>query len=117
MSERVEKVCDVFVASNCSPRGKRRFNPGRQTQMGKRKREAESQSAASHSSAAAASFAEGQLLKFGWKKGKGLGKDGHGIAKAIKVGHKQDTLGLGKDSDQWTVQVGFEKRGPIEAPF
>ncbi|KAI9018213.1 hypothetical protein DFJ74DRAFT_676396 [Hyaloraphidium curvatum] len=71
--------------------------------MAKRKRE-DGLAAAGHTMSRSESFAEAQLRKFGWKKGSGLGKHGHGIAKAIKVGHKQDTFGLGKDADQWTAQ-------------
>lgn len=73
--------------------------------MTKRKRETPNDTT-SNRSELTSSFAESQLLKFGWRKGTGLGRNGRGIAKAIKVGHKQDTFGLGKDADQWTVQVG-----------
>jgi hypothetical protein len=46
-------------------------------------------------------FAESQLKKYGWSKGDGLGKNKQGIKKAISVGIKNDTNGLGKDTDSW----------------
>ncbi|KAJ3274966.1 G patch domain-containing protein 4 [Terramyces sp. JEL0728] len=49
-------------------------------------------------------FAERQLKKYGWKKGQGLGKNGEGISKAISVGVKNDTDGLGAKSDEWSFQ-------------
>jgi hypothetical protein len=70
--------------------------------MRKRKRDDGGSSAAP--AGGTTTFAESQLAKFGWIKGHGLGKNKQGMTKAIKVGHKQDTLGLGKDADQWTVQ-------------
>ncbi|KAL8184316.1 UNVERIFIED_CONTAM: G patch domain-containing protein 4 [Gekko kuhli] len=48
-------------------------------------------------------FAEKQLKKHGWKKGKGLGKRENGISEAIKVKVKCDTAGVGHDSaEQFT---------------
>ncbi|ORX49997.1 hypothetical protein BCR36DRAFT_404563 [Piromyces finnis] len=46
-------------------------------------------------------FAESQLKKYGWSKGDGLGKNKQGIKKAISVGIKNDTNGLGKDTNSW----------------
>ncbi|ORX79500.1 hypothetical protein BCR32DRAFT_294414 [Anaeromyces robustus] len=46
-------------------------------------------------------FAESQLKKYGWSKGDGLGKHKQGIKKAISVGIKNDTNGLGKDTNSW----------------
>ncbi|KAF7238390.1 G patch domain-containing protein 4 [Varanus komodoensis] len=43
-------------------------------------------------------FAEKQLKKHGWKKGKGLGKQENGISEAIKVKVKCDTAGVGHNS-------------------
>ncbi|KAK9759372.1 hypothetical protein K7432_017745 [Basidiobolus ranarum] len=40
-------------------------------------------------------FAEAQLTKFGWQKGKGLGRNNEGIKRAISVVKKNDTKGLG----------------------
>ncbi|ORX92842.1 hypothetical protein K493DRAFT_338608 [Basidiobolus meristosporus CBS 931.73] len=40
-------------------------------------------------------FAEAQLAKFGWEKGKGLGRNNEGIKRAISVVKKNDTKGLG----------------------
>ncbi|CAB3999064.1 G patch domain-containing 4-like, partial [Paramuricea clavata] len=42
-------------------------------------------------------FAKKQLEKHGWSEGKGLGKDESGRASAIKVGVKNNTLGVGFD--------------------
>ncbi|XP_048369087.1 G patch domain-containing protein 4 [Sphaerodactylus townsendi] len=48
-------------------------------------------------------FAEKQLKKHGWKKGKGLGKKENGISEAIKVKVKCDAAGVGHDSaEQFT---------------
>ncbi|XP_060109769.1 G patch domain-containing protein 4 [Heteronotia binoei] len=48
-------------------------------------------------------FAEKQLKRHGWKKGKGLGKQENGISEAIKVKVKCDTAGVGHDSaEQFT---------------
>nr|XP_056709209.1 G patch domain-containing protein 4 [Euleptes europaea] len=48
-------------------------------------------------------FAEKQLKRHGWKKGKGLGKKENGISEAIKVKVKCDTAGVGHDSaEQFT---------------
>jgi len=43
-------------------------------------------------------FGRNQLVKYGWKEGKGLGKHENGIAKAIKPLLKFDTTGVGYDS-------------------
>ncbi|XP_017650245.1 G patch domain-containing protein 4 [Nannospalax galili] len=42
-------------------------------------------------------FAEEQLLKHGWTRGKGLGLKENGITQALKVTLKQDTHGVGHD--------------------
>lgn len=42
-------------------------------------------------------FAEKQLLKYGWKKGQGLGINQDGINRPITVGVKQDNQGIGVD--------------------
>ncbi|XP_063001746.1 G patch domain-containing protein 4 [Elgaria multicarinata webbii] len=48
-------------------------------------------------------FAEKQLKRHGWKKGKGLGKRENGISEAIKVKVKCDTAGVGHNSaEQFT---------------
>ncbi|KAI8592175.1 hypothetical protein BDZ88DRAFT_408538 [Geranomyces variabilis] len=47
-------------------------------------------------------FAQSQLAKYGWEKGTGLGKHRDGINKAISVGFKNDTDGLGAKSDEWS---------------
>ncbi|XP_014379663.1 G patch domain-containing protein 4 isoform X1 [Alligator sinensis] len=48
-------------------------------------------------------FAEQQLQRHGWKRGKGLGKKENGIAEAIKVKVKCDTAGVGHDpAEQFT---------------
>ncbi|XP_070616689.1 G patch domain-containing protein 4 [Erythrolamprus reginae] len=43
-------------------------------------------------------FAKKQLKKHGWKKGKGLGKKENGIAEALKVKIKCNTVGVGHDA-------------------
>ncbi|XP_048584528.1 G patch domain-containing protein 4 isoform X3 [Nematostella vectensis] len=48
-------------------------------------------------------FARKLLEKHGWEEGKGLGKEEGGITKAIKVGVKNDTRGVGFDlGEQFT---------------
>ncbi|KAJ3160413.1 G patch domain-containing protein 4 [Geranomyces michiganensis] len=47
-------------------------------------------------------FAQTQLAKYGWEKGTGLGKNRDGINKAVSVGFKNDTDGLGAKSDEWS---------------
>ncbi|XP_015275781.1 PREDICTED: G patch domain-containing protein 4 [Gekko japonicus] len=48
-------------------------------------------------------FAEKQLKKHGWEKGKGLGKQENGISEAIKVKVKCDSAGVGHNSaEQFT---------------
>ncbi|XP_029086339.1 G patch domain-containing protein 4 [Monodon monoceros] len=42
-------------------------------------------------------FAEEQLLKHGWTRGKGLGRKENGITQALRVTLKQDTHGVGHD--------------------
>ncbi|XP_035387045.1 G patch domain-containing protein 4 [Electrophorus electricus] len=49
------------------------------------------------------SFAERQLVRHGWERGKGLGRDESGISEAIKVKVKCDKGGVGhKESEQFT---------------
>lgn len=40
-------------------------------------------------------FARSQLTKHGWSEGEGLGKNGEGISKAIKIPLKKDNTGVG----------------------
>uniref|UniRef100_A0A8C8S0C2 G patch domain-containing protein 4 n=1 Tax=Pelusios castaneus TaxID=367368 RepID=A0A8C8S0C2_9SAUR len=48
-------------------------------------------------------FAEQQLQRHGWKRGKGLGKQENGISEAIKVKMKCNTAGVGHDpAEQFT---------------
>ncbi|XP_030014029.1 G patch domain-containing protein 4 isoform X3 [Sphaeramia orbicularis] len=48
-------------------------------------------------------FAEQQLLRHGWKHGKGLGRDENGISEAIKVKVKCDKGGVGhQEGEQFT---------------
>lgn len=48
-------------------------------------------------------FARNQLMKYGWKEGKGLGRNESGITKALKPKLKFDTRGVGHDvSEQFT---------------
>ncbi|XP_048880624.1 G patch domain-containing protein 4 isoform X4 [Brienomyrus brachyistius] len=48
-------------------------------------------------------FAEQQLLRHGWERGKGLGKEENGITEAIKVKIKCDKGGMGhKEGEQFT---------------
>jgi len=43
---------------------------------------------------AESSFAETQLKKYGWSRGKGLGKNLEGRSKAITVKQKKDSAGV-----------------------
>ncbi|KFM60921.1 G patch domain-containing protein 4, partial [Stegodyphus mimosarum] len=45
-------------------------------------------------------FGRKQLEKYGWTKGKGLGKEENGITKPIKSKLKFDTHGIGHDSSK-----------------
>ncbi|KAJ3005401.1 G patch domain-containing protein 4 [Thoreauomyces humboldtii] len=47
-------------------------------------------------------FAESQMKKYGWSKGTGLGKHRDGISKAISVGFKDDTTGIGAKDGEWS---------------
>ncbi|XP_032805594.2 G patch domain-containing protein 4 [Petromyzon marinus] len=48
-------------------------------------------------------FAEAQMLKHGWTRGKGLGRFENGRAEAVKVKVKHDTAGIGHDmAEQFT---------------
>ncbi|CAG8529019.1 3218_t:CDS:2 [Paraglomus brasilianum] len=51
---------------------------------------------------AESSFAETQLKKYGWSRGKGLGKNLEGRSKAITVKQKKDSAGLGLGSYDWS---------------
>lgn len=42
-------------------------------------------------------FAEAQLKKYGWKEGKGLGREERGMTSALKPKLKFDNAGLGHD--------------------
>ncbi|KAM0736635.1 G patch domain-containing protein 4 [Formica fusca] len=51
-----------------------------------------------------ANFAKTQLLKYGWKEGKGLGKNENGLKEAIKPTLKFDNAGIGyneNNSEHW----------------
>lgn len=51
-----------------------------------------------------ADFAKAQLLKYGWKEGKGLGKNENGLTKALKPTLKFDNAGIGyneTNSEHW----------------
>lgn len=51
-----------------------------------------------------ADFAKAQLLKYGWKEGKGLGKNEDGLTKALKPTLKFDNAGIGyseTNSEHW----------------
>ncbi|XP_016021780.2 LOW QUALITY PROTEIN: G patch domain-containing protein 4 [Rousettus aegyptiacus] len=55
-------------------------------------------------------FAEEQLLKHGWTRGKGLGRKENGITQALRVTLKQDTHGVGHDparefTDHWWSEL------------
>ncbi|TPX72560.1 hypothetical protein CcCBS67573_g05764, partial [Chytriomyces confervae] len=47
------------------------------------------------------SIAVSHLKKLGWKSGEGLGKKKDGINRAISVGFKNDTRGVGAAKDQF----------------
>lgn len=49
-------------------------------------------------------FAKSQLMKYGWKEGKGLGKHENGITEALKPKLKFNTIGIGhknEDNNNW----------------
>lgn len=51
-----------------------------------------------------ADFAKAQLLKYGWKEGKGLGKNENGLTEALKPTLKFDNAGIGyseTNSEHW----------------
>lgn len=50
------------------------------------------------------SFAERQLLKFGWQEGKGLGKNEDGIKAPVRVDVKKDNEGVGASVDKFGFQ-------------
>lgn len=56
-------------------------------------------------------FARRQLEKFGWKEGRGLGKDGTGNAAFITVQRKDDNLGLGAKTAADVLRQTIERRG------
>ncbi|CAI2174435.1 10547_t:CDS:2 [Funneliformis geosporum] len=49
-------------------------------------------------------FAEKQLAKYGWIKGQGLGKDSNGRKTPIFITKKDDTRGLGDNSEDWSFE-------------
>ncbi|KAH6565707.1 hypothetical protein BASA60_009826 [Batrachochytrium salamandrivorans] len=49
----------------------------------------------------APSFAERQLKKYGWEAGQALGTNGSGLKKAISLGVKDNTDGLGAKAGEW----------------
>jgi hypothetical protein len=54
-------------------------------------------------------FARRQLEKFGWKEGRGLGKDEDGSATFIAVQRKADNLGLGAKTVGQVLQAAIAK--------
>ncbi|KAJ3000875.1 G patch domain-containing protein 4 [Globomyces sp. JEL0801] len=50
-------------------------------------------------------FAQKNMAKYGWQKGKGLGKNNDGISKNISVGIKNNKDGLGAKADEWSDHV------------
>ena len=48
------------------------------------------------------------LEKMGWQEGQGLGREKHGMADAIEVTKKEDTLGVGRAGGrtQWRPAAG-----------
>ncbi|XP_011880773.1 PREDICTED: uncharacterized protein LOC105569174 [Vollenhovia emeryi] len=49
-----------------------------------------------------ANFAKEQLMKYGWREGKGLGKDENGITKPVRLATNQNKAGLGyNETDPW----------------
>lgn len=55
-------------------------------------------------------FARRQLEKFGWKEGRGLGKDESGDAAFISVQRKDDNLGLGAKTAATVLRQTIERR-------
>ena len=61
--------------------------------------------------ASAMDFAERQLKKMGWRRGKGLGKNEDGMAKPLKPKSQHDSCGLGYDrtsgfnTDLWFARI------------
>lgn len=56
-------------------------------------------------------FAKSQLIKYGWKEGKGLGKHENGIAEALKTKLKLDKTGVGHKDKDWHNwwEIAFDK--------
>ena len=54
------------------------------------------------------SFAETQLKKYGWSRGKGLGKNLEGRSKAITVKQKKDSAGVRSINCLSKVLLGSE---------
>ena len=52
-----------------------------------------------HASQGPSSWAQKQLKKFGWSKGKGLGKKLDGRREHVKVKKKEDSGGIGQDEE------------------
>ncbi|KAJ3344102.1 hypothetical protein HDU93_003265 [Gonapodya sp. JEL0774] len=63
-----------------------------------REREA---SLTSMATAAVSGFAERELTRYGWKHGTGLGKRRDGVTRHVTVGYKNDTKGLGAQSNEF----------------
>lgn len=53
------------------------------------------------------------LQKFGWDKGKGLGKNEDGLTKAISVTKKDDASGVGLKEDWTDRYLVFFVRHPL----
>ena len=54
------------------------------------------------------SFAEKELKKFGWVKGKGLGKSEDGIKEPIRIKFNMDTKGIGYEKHQYEIEFDDE---------
>lgn len=62
-------------------------------------------------------FSKSQLMKYGWREGKGLGKHENGITEALKPKLKFDTAGIGhkdKEGDNWWERTFNEAANSIK---